>query len=479
MAWATAMLWGLAAGGAGAETLTLRGVMTGADHQTYREVPFHVPAGTTAVTVAFDYTGQDQKAVIDLGLRDPARFRGWSGGNKARFTLTETWATPSYLPGPLPAGEWRLILGAPNLRPGTTAAYTATVTLDDSPVFRGFAEAPLKAGPGWYRGDLHLHTGHSDGQCVAQSGGRAPCPLALTLEAAAARGLDFVALTEHNATSHHQALAEAQPHFDRLLLIPGREITTFQGHLNVFGVTAPLDFQLGGPRAPDVGTILDQVAQAQGLAPINHPGLPSGEVCMGCGWTAPVDFARVGLVEAVNGAFAEGPLSGLPFWEARLNEGRRVTGISGSDNHDPRLAPDKAGAVGRPTTVVQADNLSQGAILDGLRAGRAFIDVQGSGTRLLEITARQGGRSVGMGGALPPRPGDVAITVRVVDAVGGRLEFRGDPGLGIPPTMPIETADQTLALTVAADGRPHWLRADVRGPDGRLWLIGNPVYLGY
>ena len=78
--------------------------MTGADHQTYREIPFRVPAGTTAVSVAFSYTGKDQKSVIDLGVRDPQRLRGWSGGNKAAFTITETWATPSYLPGPLPAG---------------------------------------------------------------------------------------------------------------------------------------------------------------------------------------------------------------------------------------------------------------------------------------------------------------------------------------------------------------------------------------
>ena len=54
-----------------AETLTITGALTGADHQTYREVPFRVPVGTTAVTVAFSYTGKDQKAVIDLGRGDP------------------------------------------------------------------------------------------------------------------------------------------------------------------------------------------------------------------------------------------------------------------------------------------------------------------------------------------------------------------------------------------------------------------------
>ena len=235
---------------AAAETLTLSGVLTGADHQTYRELPFLVPAGTTAVTVTFAYTGQDQKAVIDLGVRDPQRFRGWSGGNKSGFTLTETWATPSYLPGPLSAGEWKLILGVPNLRKDARATYTATITLDRDGGFRGFTAAPLKETPGWYRGDLHLHTGHSDGSCAAQSGAKAPCPVHKTLDAAVARGLDFVAVTDHNTSSHFQTLAELQPHYDRLLLIPGREVTTFHGHANIFGMTAPLDFQLGGPRAP-------------------------------------------------------------------------------------------------------------------------------------------------------------------------------------------------------------------------------------
>lgn len=437
-----------------AETLTLKGVMTGADHQTYREVPFRVPAGTTAVTVEFAYTGKDQKSVIDLGIRDPQRFRGWSGGNKARFTLTETWATPSYLPGPLPAGEWRLILGVPNLRKDGRAEYTAKVTLERSPVFHGFADAPLKTGAGWYRGDLHLHTGHSDGSCGSRTGKRVPCPLFKTLEAASARGLDFVAVTEHNTPAHFQDLAELQPYFDDLLLIPGREITTFHGHANVFGVTAPLDFQLGGPRAPDLGRILDQVEAAKGLFSINHPGLPSGEACMGCGWTAKTDFARVAAVEAINGTISEGPLSGLGFWERRLNEGHRITAVGGSDNHDATLSG--ARGVGAPTTVVHADNLSQDAILDGIRKGRVFVDVQGTKDRLLDVRTEAG-----------------RLVVRVAKAAGGRLVFSGPGAAGLADGAALGEDDTRSFDLGAAKG---WLRVDVRGPDGKLWLLGNPVY---
>ena len=458
-AWLVALIALLAAPAtARAETLTLSGVLTGADHQTYREVPFQVPAGTTSVTVAFAYDGKDQKAVVDLGLRDPQRFRGWSGGNKAAFTLTETWATPSYLPGPLPAGRWRLILGVPNLRKGTQAHYTATITLEHDGVFHGFPGAPVNTGPGWYRGDLHLHTGHSDGSCAAQSGARVPCPVFRTLEAAVVRGLDFVAVTDHNTSSHFQALAELQPAYDRLLLIPGREVTTFQGHANIIGMTAPLDFQLGGPRAPTFARILDQAERAGALVSINHPGLPSGEACLGCGWTAPVDFTRIQAIEAVNGGITSGPLSGIPFWEARLNAGLRITGVGGSDNHDAGLDPTKAASVGKPTTVVYAESLSQDAILAGIRRGRVFVDVQGTRDRILDVRLAAGGQ----------------LSIRVTHAAGGHLTFSGPgaAGLSSPDLLSVDDA-----RTLGVQATKGWLRVDVTGPDGALWLLGNPVFL--
>ncbi|WP_293898300.1 CehA/McbA family metallohydrolase [Phenylobacterium sp.] len=452
--------------------MTLTGVMTGADHQTYREVPFRVRAGTTSVSVAFNYAGKDQKAVIDIGVRDPQRFRGWSGGNKARFTLTETWATSSYLPGPLPAGTWTLILGVPNLRKDGRATYTATIALDHSPVFHGFAEAPLRAGPGWYRGDLHLHTEHSDGACASHTGQKVPCPLFRTLEAAAARGLDFVAVTDHNTSSHFQDLAELQPYYDDLLLIPGREVTTFQGHLGVLGMTAPLDFQLGGPRAPTLGHILDQAEAAHALVSINHPGLPSGEACMGCGWTAATDYARIPAVEAVNGTIGAGPLSGIPFWEARLNAGLHITAVGGSDNHDAGLPP--ARGVGVPTTVVHAEALSQDAVLAAIRAGHVFVDVQGTRDRLLEVRAEAGGQTAEMGDGLKAGA-PVRLSVHVAGGAGGRLAFAGPGAAGLASAEPLQ-GDERRTFDVPALAR-GWLRVDVRGPDGALWLLGNPIYL--
>jgi hypothetical protein len=107
--------------------LVLQAVVTRADYQTYREVPFAVPAGVTRVTVEFSYTTKEQHTTIDIGLFDGERFRGWSGGSKATFTVSEADATPSYLPGPIRPGLWKLILGIPNIREGVRSEFQAKI----------------------------------------------------------------------------------------------------------------------------------------------------------------------------------------------------------------------------------------------------------------------------------------------------------------------------------------------------------------
>ena len=459
--------------------LVLTGQIVGTDHQTYKPVTFDVPPGVTRLTVAFDYTGKDQKTVVDIGLMDPQRFRGWSGGNKRGFTLAVEDATPSYLPGPLPAGRWTLLLGVPNTRAATVASYEARIFLERTPGAPGAAAAPLTTGSGWYRGDLHAHTGHSDGSCQTQGGARAPCPVYRTAEAAAARGLDFIAITDHNTTSHFEAMAELQPAFDKLLLVPGREVTTFQGHANVFGPTAFIDFRLGDAAVPDVRTLQGLVEAAGGLLSINHPSAPSGEACMGCGWTASdTDYGRVQAIEVANGGSeraqggAEGPLLGVAFWEAQLNAGHRITAIGGSDNHDAGLSPDLASSIGRPTTVVHAEALSTAGLLAGLRAGRVFIDLDGTRDRVLDLSAQGALGTAVMGGALAFRSGETVVFTATALGVGpARLEIVQD---GVRRTSAF-TSPGGFSIKMA--DKPSWVRVDLRDADGRLLLIGNPIYL--
>src|ERR1041384_971578 len=154
-------------------TYVLRGKFADTDNNTYRALPFEVPAGTRRITIVFSHTQAEQRTVIDLGLYDTERLRGWSGSDKKWFTISEVDATPSYLPGPLQPGIWSLQLGVPNIRKGVTSEYTAKIYLGNSEELPNIAEtAPIKirTTPGWYEGDLHTHTGHSDGTCGSKIG---------------------------------------------------------------------------------------------------------------------------------------------------------------------------------------------------------------------------------------------------------------------------------------------------------------------
>ena len=477
--------------GAAPSELVLTGVLTRADHETYVELPFDVPAGLDRISVDFGYTTREQKTTIDLGLFDPERFRGWSGGDKSSFTVGVIDATPSYLPGPIIPGRWTLLLGVPNIRPGVEARYEARIRFGrgEATAVSAFAAEPLEVGPRWYRGDLHMHTCHSDGSVATQGGERrAPGPVYRTVEAAARRGADFIAVTDHNAVSHHHALRELQPAFDRLLLIPGVEITTFRGHAGVLGAIGFVEFRLTSRRLPHVTDLQDAVASQHGLFVINHPAMPSNETCMGCGWTAEgTDYARVDAIEVVNGGAlrvqggkADGPLCGVPFWEARLAEGHRITAIGGSDCHKPDEHPTRAPAVGSPTTAVFAENLSERAVLDAIRAGRVFVDLEGVAGRSLELTARCGAAAAVMGEALAAPAGDaVTFAVRVTGLAGATLDVVIDGRRGAAlagAALGGDDAVQSFLLT--SDGARHWIRADVRAADdGRTLMIGNAIYL--
>jgi len=465
--------------------LVLHKTVTYADRQTYIELPFDVPEGVTRVTITSSYTERDKHTTIDLGLFDGERFRGWSGGNKSSFTLSETDATPSYLPGPIRPGKWRLILGVPNIREGVRSEYTANIYFahaTELPVVSTFSDTPLRTGPAWYRGDLHMHDAHSDGSCLSQSGRKVPCPLYKTVESAARRGLDFIAISDHNTISQFDAMRELQPYFDNLLLLPAREITTFQGHANVYGTTEFIDFRLTSPHVPDINQLLKRVQDLHAVFSINHPGLPSGEICMGCGWTAPnTDFSRVTAIEAMNGDFREGPGSGVPFWQEQLNKGFRLTGLGGSDNHDADLPPNARSAVGRPTTVIYAQTLSERAVLDAIRAGHVFIDVEGTKDRIVEFEAKADSNIAMMGDSFSVSAGEkVHFTVRMVALQGAYPEIIQDgQSTALIDKSAFNKPDETKMFDYVSDGKRHWFRVNARSADGSLLIVGNPIYLNF
>ncbi len=392
---------------------TFTGTLTGEDrargHIVY--VPFTVPPGTARIEVDYSFWGGN--SILDLGLADPdfgpfpatEGFRGWSGSARRQAHVTATDATPGYIPGSLQPGRWQVLLGLARVSP-QGCDYTVTVRTTPGrtgpdPVRRR-EERPVPAAPEWLPGDLQSHTHHSDARGSVMD----------LLQAARTRGLSFLAVTDHNTCSHHAELRELTS--EELVLIPGTEVTTYRGHANVWGVNGFVDFRVRDDA--DLDQLVRQVHERGGLFSVNHPKVTPD--CIGCDWEFAVP-READAFEAWQGPWAARNWESLARFDERLRSGQRLTLVGGSDRHQPPQ-PDTDPAVlqvGSPTTWLHASRSIE-ALLDALRAGKAFVSESPTGPRL-EITAG----AVAMGGAYSATSGKVRMRARVRGASGDRLAW--------------------------------------------------------
>src|SRR5262249_48043042 len=197
-----------------ARTLTISGSLTHDDYERLLERRFDVLPGTGSLKIALSYTGSNRGTVIDLGLSGPAGFRGWSGGGPQNIVVGPTFASYGYLSGPIEAGSWAVILGVPNIRAATTDTYSINI----QQLHREEPSLPsIGQEPAWSSGDFHSPSGHSDGRAELASGTQTKIPPHRVFDAARRSGLDFVALTDHNTTSHWTEVERLQPYYDNLL----------------------------------------------------------------------------------------------------------------------------------------------------------------------------------------------------------------------------------------------------------------------
>lgn len=451
-------------------TTIIDGRLTRSDYERLFERTFDVPPGTRRIEIEYTVSGADRRTVVDLGLRGPSGLRGWSGGGKRSIFVSALGASPGYLPGAIEPGAWAVLLGVPNIRDGSDDTYQVTVRLFDTDL--PTATRVIRPGPAWYAGDLHAHSGHSDGRALSLARAATPAPAHRVFDAAAGAGLDFVLLSDHNTASHWLDVDRLQPYYDSLLLLHGREVTTYRGHANTVGETAFHEFRLPSPDATPAG-LLATIAASGAFISINHPLRPDDETCMGCGWN--VDGAdtirQLHGVEVVNGALREGSIDGWTFWARLLNRGHRLTAVGGSDEHTVDAPLDQN--LGTPTTVVFARELSEAAIVEGLKSGRAYIRTQHARGPALEFSAESGSAVYEMGETVPAT-GPAAATLRVdlQGAEGQVVEWiRNGAVFGTEPV-----GDGRLRRAVEArDG--DWFSVVVRDAAGRATVFGNAIYI--
>jgi hypothetical protein len=431
-------------------------------------LPFDVPPGVARISVAtshddFSVAGVARN-VLDLGIFGPAGydlgnaagFRGWSGGARDHFEVSSTYATPGYLPGPIEPGVWAVALGPVVLSPWGMA-WDVRVTLERGETVAACEPvvAPLSpsiSGARWFRGDLHLHTVHSDGE-------RDPDELAA---AARASGLDFIVSTEHNTNAANRVWPACRT--GGLLVVPGEEVTTRHGHWLAVGLSprAWVDWRYG-PSDGVFPRFAAQVRDDGGLVVAAHPSVP----LPGSAWE--FGFDHVDALEVWNGRWNLDDELSLRIWQRLLRQDRRVVAVGGSDSHGEHQP------VGAPQTVVHADGLSTPAIVNGLRCGRSYL--ARSCDVALELTASSDGGAAGPGQTLRVSPGGSATVTAVIS---------GAPGTNV---VLITAAGPVRQATVGPSARLQWeldaasarfvrleVREAQRRPLGAMVALTNPVW---
>jgi hypothetical protein len=313
---------------------------------SYIEVPFDMPLETEEFHVSYELAGPEkheteapQRCVVDLGVKDAVRARGWSGGARTEFKIGREKATPGYLPGPLTPGAWAVLLG-----PYKIPKEGCFVTI--------FVECFLET-PRWLKGDLHTHTVHSDGTYT----------LAEAIEIMEGHGCDFLATTDHNTVSQNLA----HPRETNLVLIPGMELTTNMGHSNFLGVVDPVtDFR--ATEMEHVHSIVAAAREKGAKIVLNHPH------CRNCGWLWDFEVDH-DWIEVWNGPWREDNQKTLDWWQQKLREGKRIVAIGGSDAHRPNPYVKHS----MPTTWVYSKSRTVQGILEAIDFGHVFISYHPEG----------------------------------------------------------------------------------------------------
>jgi len=326
---------------------TTTGSFDASMENSYVQIPFSVPAGSTGVRVRYCFDqpevslpGGLNNNTLDLSIYEPLHpaasipgvdeLRGSSGGAVRDATIAVNGfsseavyeagpkdyvsgrTTRAFEPGPIPAGEWSVELGLAAIATsaeGNTdnqvdwrvdVQTTSAASFADDPYAPvPYDAAPVRSEPGWYAGDFHVHGEHEPGNALM----RETFDYAFAPVAADGAGLDFVQLVDHNNTVAYGEIGRLQPEYPNSLISRGTEVTTYEGHTNSLGAGSGVDFRAAPVFRRDAnGTftqlraarpaseIFDEVHAAGGFTQINHPTIFPSQIpllaafCRGCPW---------------------------------------------------------------------------------------------------------------------------------------------------------------------------------------------------
>ncbi|AFZ66911.1 CehA/McbA family metallohydrolase [Deinococcus peraridilitoris] len=450
--------------------LDLRGEVSPHPRVHYLQHEFRVAEELHGLKVTLRFH-KERRCQLFLSVFGPAGYRGTRmnpaavGEIELELRFGTDFASPGALPGPIEAGEWRVQIDVESTDETTPYSLTVGAHTEDPTAHTTPKPATQngRAGQGWYRGELHAHTHHSDGK---------PTPTQL---AAAARQyqLDFLALTDHFTPAgwpEIQALAD-----EKLAVIRSLELTGHRGHANLHGLQEWVDVFVDDPDEPwNVNDVARAVRSQGGLFCVNHA------FSNHLGWRYhEFDWSLCDAYEIYHQLEGPNNAAQLTFWDGLLRAGQRITGVAGTDSHDPHAGRHR---LGQAVTVIGADSLTPSGLLAGLKAGRAYVSL---GPTLM-FEGHAGGDRAGMGGELPCAP--VRLQLQLTNLQYPTRLFVLKNGLyHTHQDLPANSAVTELEIH-DPDPLPGYYRAEAYAlaPQsdsvaGREWqntlLLSNPIYV--
>ncbi len=442
--------------------LHIEGTLTEQDNHRHINHPFTVPEGATCLDIDFEYEPKRVEKygnLLTLSLFDPQSERGTGhrGQPHQHVMVSSGAATPGYRAGALQSGTWNVMINSNLINAGSPVNYHIDITFGFDPQpeplvwTRGTTEP---RGKGWYRGDLHGHTIHSDGSWDVDG----------LLGFARQHQLDFVTLSDHNTLSALPQMDSLSS--DELLTMGGFELTTFYGHALALGVRQGVDWRVrSGERT--MTQIKAEVEALGGLFAIAHPKAPGDPVCTGCHWD--YDDLMPGsahVVEIWNEHWDSGSNNeeALQLWYQWLNEGYTLVATVGTDIHG---MPDPALEFG--FNHVFAESMSEVAILDAVRRGHNYLS---SGPQLTFTGTSSSGETVMMGDVLRGQAGQATGQWSACHE-GDHLRFIVNGQ--VKDEFAADTASEHT--WTVEDGSVQWCLIEVRNQKGSLRAVTNPIFL--
>ena len=334
------------------------------------------------------------------------------------------------------------------------------------------ANGVAETGPpcSWLAGDLHIHSSYSHDSHGPEEG-VPPLQNAYTLGhsvtsqflVAATRGLDFLAITDHN-----DIRSTSDPGFGAFGVTPIRGYeNSLKGHAQMLGAD---ELYAGDDSTASAQAMADALRAEGGVFQINHPAEGSvdhpTDADWGYGYEIVPDTVEVWNIPRLY----QPPLpsassndDAISYWEGWLDRGVRAGATGGSDNHYVATTGVQGG--GQPTTWVCAGGTSERDVLEGLRAGRTFISHQPpayEGPRIfLEGDSGDDGTfETIVGDDVPP---GAPLRVRVVGAPGSMLRIVTNGGQQFGDVVPVTSPEFAHGFTLPKD--KTWVRAEIFEPD--------------